>query len=250
MMSMSTINMGNIPLTQDDNEGHFPLAALQQVGECPGVRKPSSQNTPEQIYRRIRRRLAATEKTELGASLEAGMGRDAIRDIRRKPKNLPSIRTLELLAPVLNTTPWWLAFNFGPESPADGGLADSSIHVVGYVGAGAQAHFYAVSQGALDEVTPPSVSADRTVAVEVRGDSLGVSLNRSLVFYDDFRPSVTDDLLGRLCVIGLSDERVLIKTLARSRSGVGYDLLANNPADEIRSAQIAWAAPVKLIAPR
>src|SRR5262245_14134771 len=46
------------------------------------------------------------------------------------------------------------------------------VRVVGYVGAGAQAHFYAVSQGDLDEVPAPPYSTDATVAVEIRGDSL------------------------------------------------------------------------------
>src|SRR5919108_5510200 len=46
------------------------------------------------------------------------------------------------------------------------------VPVVGYVGAGAEAHFYAVAQGGLDLVDQPAGASDTTVAVEIRGDSL------------------------------------------------------------------------------
>jgi hypothetical protein len=40
------------------------------------------------------------------------------------------------------------------------------VRVVGYVGAGSEAHIYAVAQGDLDEVDPPRGSTEDTVAVE------------------------------------------------------------------------------------
>src|SRR5882757_1952448 len=83
-------------------------------------------------------------------------------------------------------TPEWLLtgrepFPSGDEEPAP------KVHVVGYVGAGAEAHIYDVPQADLDEVEAPVVSNEATVAVELRGNSLVSFFNRWLVFYDDIR---------------------------------------------------------------
>jgi transcriptional regulator with XRE-family HTH domain len=136
--------------------------------------------------------------------------------------------------------------NFEAEAPDERGAP--TVKVVGYVGAGAAAHFYAVAQGDLDEVPAPEGATAETVAVEIRGNSLGELFDRWLVFYDDVRRPVTSDLIGRLCVIGLSDDRVLVKKIRRGRDGL-YDLHSNNE-DPIRDAVIEWAARVKNMVPR
>src|SRR5262249_48594399 len=87
-------------------------------------------------------------------------------------------------------TPEWLltgreAFQPGETEPA------LKVNVVGYVGAGAEAHIYDVPPGDLDEVEAPLGSNEATVAVEIRGNSLGPFFNRWLVFYDDIRRPVT-----------------------------------------------------------
>lgn len=123
------------------------------------------------------------------------------------------------------------------------------IPVAGYVGAGAETHFYAVSQGGLDEIDAPDGSTPDTVAVEIRGDSLGAFFDRWLVFYDDVRREVTPDLLGKLCVVGLDDGRVLIKKLQRSRSQGLFNLVSQTEAP-ILDVAIEWAAKVKSMMPR
>lgn len=124
------------------------------------------------------------------------------------------------------------------------------VKVKGYVGAGSRAHYYALADEEFEEVTAPKTATDRTVAVEIRGKSLGPLFNTWLVFYDDVRSPVTDDLVGHLCVVGLSDDRILVKQIARNKQG-GFDLISNI-ADEpaIRDAQIEWAAKVKTMEPR
>jgi hypothetical protein len=122
------------------------------------------------------------------------------------------------------------------------------IRVVGYVGAGSKAHYYATSQGHLDEVLAPEVAEGLTVAVELRGDSLGELFDRWLVFYDDVRSPVTADLIGQLCVVGLPDDKILVKTIRRNRNGL-YDLLSNTEAPML-DQEIVWAAKVKNMAPR
>jgi hypothetical protein len=120
--------------------------------------------------------------------------------------------------------------------------------IVGYVGAGAAAHNYAVAQGDLDEIAAPEGASEHTVAVEIRGNSLGELFDRWLVFYDDVRRPVTEDLIGKLCVVGLADGRVLIKKIGKESSGF-YALLSEKEPP-IENAVIEWAARVKAMAPR
>jgi len=135
---------------------------------------------------------------------------------------------------------------FGPEAPEP---TAPKVPVAGYVGAGAKTHFYAVAQGGLDEVDAPEGSTPDTVSVEIRGDSLGTFFDRWLVFYDDVRRPVTPDLLGKLCVVGLDDGRVLIKKLQRSRSQDLFNLVSQTEAP-ILDVAVEWAAKVKSMMPR
>jgi len=127
--------------------------------------------------------------------------------------------------------------------------ARPSIAVVGYVGAGAKTHFYAVAQGDLDEIPAPTWTTPSTVAVEIRGDSLGALFDRWLVFYDDVRSPVTPDLIGKLCVVGLSDDRILIKKLHRGKQPGTFDLISERE-EPIRGATVLWAAKVKTMVAR
>ena len=124
-----------------------------------------------------------------------------------------------------------------------------AVPVAGYVGAGSQAHFYSESQGPFGEVPAPDNSTPQTVAVELRGESLGPFFNGWLVFFDDVRSPVTDDLIGRLCVVGLTDDRVLIKKLLRGRTAQSFELHGQF-GEPIVDAEVAWAAPVKSVVPR
>ena len=121
--------------------------------------------------------------------------------------------------------------------------------VAGYVGAGSEAHFYAEGQGPLGEAPAPEGSTAGTVAVEVRGESLGPFFDGWLVYFDDVRSPITDDLLGQLCVVGLADGRVLVKKVLRGREA-GIFALHGQFSDPILDAEITWAAPVKAVAPR
>ncbi|MCZ7564726.1 MAG: hypothetical protein M5U08_13880 [Burkholderiales bacterium] len=136
---------------------------------------------------------------------------------------------------MLGVTPGWL---LGEEEAApyeaDEGEhleARETVPIVGYVGAGAEAHYYAVQGDALDRVSAPHNATRNTVAVEIRGESLGRLFDRWLAFYDKVHRPVTSDLVGRLCVVGLTDDRVLIKKIRKNRTG-GYDLISStaNPS--------------------
>ena len=125
----------------------------------------------------------------------------------------------------------------------------ASVPIAGYVGAGSEAHFYSGAQGPFGEAPAPDNATPQTIAVEVRGESLGPFFNGWLVFFDDVRSPVTDDLIGRLCVVGLTDERVLIKKLLRGRTARNFELHGQF-GEPIVDAEVSWAAPVKSVVPR
>jgi len=126
---------------------------------------------------------------------------------------------------------------------------ERDVPLVGYVGAGAVAHYYGNSQGELDRVPAPDGWTPDTVAVEIRGDSLGTLFEHWLVYYDEVRSPVTPDLVGRLCVVGLPDDRVLVKRIRRAKSP-GLFHLESNTEGTIFDQEVAWAARVKSMVPR
>lgn len=140
----------------------------------------------------------------------------------------------------------WLVTGRGSRARRAAAPAEGTVPLVGFVSAG-EAHFTAA--GELGNVAAPGDPTDTTVAVEIRGDSLGSFFDRWIVFYDDVRRPMTEDLIGRPCVIGLVDGRVLIKKPQRSRTRGLFHLLSNTEPP-ILDAEIEWAARVKVMAPR
>lgn len=144
----------------------------------------------------------------------------------------------------------WLVSGVGPmvrlrQAPTE---HKRSFQLVGYVGAGGHAHFFPEEQP-LDEVVLPGDTSENMVAVEIRGDSLGSIFDRWLVLYDDIRRPMAAELLGRLCVLGLDDGRILIKKIQRSRMKGHYHLFSHTE-DPILDACVEWAARVKVMMPR
>lgn len=124
-----------------------------------------------------------------------------------------------------------------------------TVPLKGYVGAGSEMHYYRLADEEYEEVPAPRKATKRTVAVEIRGKSMGPSVSGWLVFYDDVHSPVSEALHGRLCVVGLSDDRILIKRIQRQKNGL-YTLLSNSDEPPIRDAKIEWAAPVTSLEPR
>lgn len=117
------------------------------------------------------------------------------------------------------------------------------IKVKGYVGAGGAMHYYAVSQGDLGEIDPSDRDPADAAAVQIMGTSLGRFFDRWYAVYTDVRAPITADLIGKLCVVGLDDDRVLIKKVIRN--GNRFDLMSNSEEEEpIRGVKIKWAALV------
>lgn len=142
----------------------------------------------------------------------------------------------------------WLLLGKG-RNAASAPEPTKSVPLVGYVGAGAEAYFFG-DQGKVDEVTAPDGATGETVAVEIRGESLGALFDRWLAFYEDVHRPVTADQLGKLCVVGLKDGRILVKKIQRSRGRNGLFHLLSNTEAPILDVEIEWAAKVINMVPR
>jgi hypothetical protein len=127
-------------------------------------------------------------------------------------------------------------------------FGDRTVPVVGIVSAG-EAHFGSEADVNLGRARMPRGGTEETVAVEVRGDSLGSPFDGWLIYYDNRREPPTDDLLGMLCVIGLTSGQVLVKTLMRGRVEGHYDLFAGTGGLPLTDQAVAWAARVAGIMP-
>lgn len=123
------------------------------------------------------------------------------------------------------------------------------VPVVGYVGAGAEMHQYALADNPDEFVPMPENGNENTVAVEIRGTSLGSIFDTWLVYYDEIRNPPTPDMLNKLCVVGLDDDRVLVKRLRRG-SDRGLYNLESTTESLIEDARVLWAAKVKNMTPR
>lgn len=108
-------------------------------------------------------------------------------------------------------------------SPNDLMFGGRDVPLVGHVGAGSEAHFY-VSQGEIGRAKMPPGGSEGTVAVEIRGDSLGAPFEGWIVYYDDRRDPPTDDLIDHLCIVELASGQVLIKRIMRGRLPGHFDL--------------------------
>lgn len=126
---------------------------------------------------------------------------------------------------------------------------DATVPVVGYVAAGAEAHLYATGDGNLGQIDAPPGAKPSTVAVEIRGDSLGPLFDGWVAFYDETRTPVTPDLIGQLCVVGLPDGRILIKRLKATADPARFHLLANTEAP-LFDQEVSWAARVLTMRPK
>lgn len=202
------------------------------------------------VLDRVERRLRAVDMAASAASTAAGLSEDAIRNMRRAVKASNgrtgvTTTTITALAPILKTTVGWLLSGTGDEESAE----PRTVPIVGYVGAGSEAHYYASGDGELDEVEAPEGAAPQTVGVLIRGESMGPLLENWLVFYDDVRSPITEDLFGRVCVVGLANGKVLIKLVQPSRTKGFYHLLSNAEGPML-DQEVNWAARVKTMRPR
>jgi transcriptional regulator with XRE-family HTH domain len=123
-----------------------------------------------------------------------------------------------------------------------------TVPLVGYVGEGGLAYFYGNTQVPLDQVSAPEGASEETVAIEVRGDGLGIFLNSWVFFYEHVRRGVPSDLIGQVCVVCLPDERVFVRKIKRSRIKGLFNLYGQY-GEPTYDTGVVWAARVIHMAP-
>lgn len=194
---------------------------------------------------RLRRaRQAAGFKSARAAAIQFGWGVSTYAAHENGQNDFDAL-TAEKYGRAFKTTAAWLLTGGDNARPRT-----RSAKLVGYVGAGAEAHFYGDGQGEVGEVEMPPDAPDSTVAVEVRGDSMfPLAEDGWLVYYDETPRPPTDDLVGKLCVLSLEDGRVLLKRLGPTRGAGLFDLFSTN-APPIVGVRISWASRVTWIKPR
>ena len=189
------------------------------------------------ILRRIEHRLEVLGLSASAASLAAGKP-DAIRNIRRAvasgTRKGVSTVTIAALAPALKTSPQWLLSGEG---------LPMQVPLVGYVGAGAETVLLDLGQGPFDEVKAPDWATPSTVAVKIRGTSLGFLIDGWIAFYDDRRDPPGQELSGKLCICGLADGRILAKAI-RPGSAPGLWHLESQTEPTLFDQKVEWAAEI------
>jgi transcriptional regulator with XRE-family HTH domain len=190
----------------------------------------------------IREGLREKRKTRSGLAKALGRSPSAVTDLLNGSRRLRA-EEIAIVAEYLGVEPPRLV---GGGRPSNGA---ARVPLVGYVGAGAIAHFYADGQGPFDEVPAPDAASPKTVAVQIRGHSLGALFDNWLVFYDDVFDPPDEYLVGRMCVCGLSDGRVLVKALKRGQIAGLWTLLSNTEPP-IYDIALDWAAMVREMRPR
>lgn len=189
---------------------------------------------------RVREKREAKRWSQAYLAKRVGVTAQAIQAIEagrvKKPQNLTAI------ARELSVNPDYLLDGTNSET--------ALVPVVGIARAGSGEIDYSTVQGFLGEVEAPEMSTPQTVALEVRGESMGGRIeDGDTVFYDDRREPVTTDLLGKICVISRRDGSIAVKKLmAGSRPG-HFHLLSYNAQPEF-DVEVVWAAKVKSIRPK
>lgn len=122
---------------------------------------------------------------------------------------------------------------------------EPGIPIIGWVGAGADAHFYnaAADAPSPDYVPAPANTPPGTVGVEIRGDSLGKTYNGWVAIYGARQDGLPDNYRGELCVLWLADDRVLIKQARPSRIPGQYHLTSDF-SEPIMDVEIEYSARV------
>jgi transcriptional regulator with XRE-family HTH domain len=163
----------------------------------------------------------------------AGTSNQMVGMLERGDRQLTQ-RWLEKLAPALDVQPYQII----TDAPQD------SVPIVGFVGAGSEAHYYSEAQNGGEFVRSPASGDTSGVAVEIRGSSLGPALDGWVAYYNDVRTPPTAEMMRKLCIVGLEDDRVLVKLLYPGSALGRYNLHSNTAEPVIENVPIRWAALV------
>jgi hypothetical protein len=133
----------------------------------------------------------------------------------------------------------WLISGEGPDP------FRSSVPLIGFTSVDA----IVFGDGPFDDVETPKSATQETVAVEIRGGSLGPVFDGWLIFYDDRREPPDQEVFGRFCVVGLTDGAVVIKRVERGQLPNRFTLKSNTQPP-VYDAEVEWAVPIRDMTPK
>lgn len=114
--------------------------------------------------------------------------------------------------------------------------------LLGDVGAGGQVVETGWQGFTQEHIPGPEDLPEGTVALKVKGSSLGPGFNGWHVFYNDRREGFDDDWMKSLCVVGTADGRILVKWVYRGEEGL-FNLVSGTGEIE-EGVSLEWAAKV------
>lgn len=131
-----------------------------------------------------------------------------------------------------------------------GGVMESTVPIVGYVGAGAEVmpDFEQVPPEGLDQVTVPFPMPDDMIAFKVRGESMLPVFKDGaiiIVYREQKRP--IEAFYGEEAAVRTSDGRRFIKTIMRGADGT-VNLMSWN-ASPIENVRLEWIGEIFTIMP-
>jgi lambda repressor-like predicted transcriptional regulator len=126
------------------------------------------------------------------------------------------------------------------------------VWVKGLVGAGAVVTVMdgvGLNEGLYEVALPPGAPADlEYVAFEIRGFSMPPAQERWIIYCLDRQTFQPDEVLGRACVVELSDGKLMFKVVRRGYSAGAYNLESWDGSPLIEDVQIVRAMPFVSIA--
>ena len=127
----------------------------------------------------------------------------------------------------------------------------TTIPVIGYIGAGSEVYpfdDYAMGEGIERIPSPPGCPAG-AVAVQIRGMSqYPIYSDGDVIVYAERRPDV-GSFIGRRCIVGLADDRIMLKTLAPGSAPNLFTLISHN-APPIADVVVEWCARILWVRPK
>lgn len=127
---------------------------------------------------------------------------------------------------------------------------EGAVRIIGIVGEHPDGAVEFIGHNDEGETDMPAGGNKDTVALQVTGNSMrGVAQEGWLLYFDDQKAAPSTEMLGELCIVGLADDRVLVKYLHRGRGDGLYDL-ESATAPTLRDVPVRWAALVTAIIPR
>ena len=126
------------------------------------------------------------------------------------------------------------------------------VWVKGLVGAGAVVQVMdgvGKDEGIYEVTLPPGLNQDLDyVAFEIRGFSMPPAQDRWIIYCLDRQTFQPDEVLGKACIIELSDQRLLFKVVRRGYAPGRYNLESWDGAPLIEDVEIVRALPFVSIA--